>query len=40
MVSLTQHFTMKKNGSPVLISKANWLNFGEGEENGTMISSW
>lgn len=38
---LTRYFTMRKKdykGSPVLISKANWLNFGEGEEDGTIIS--
>ena len=38
---LTQHFTMRKkdsNGSPVLISKANWLNFGEGEDDGALVS--
>lgn len=38
---LTFHFTMRKKdseGSAVLISKANWLNFGEGEENGTVVS--
>lgn len=26
------------NGLPVLISKAHWLNFGEGEEDGNVIS--
>ena len=39
--SLTWHFTMRKkdhNGSPVLISKAHWLNFGDGEEDGVIIS--
>ena len=38
---LTRHSTMRKkdhNGSPVLISKAHWLNFGEGEEDGVIIS--
>ena len=38
---LTRHFTMRKKdhkGSPALISKANWLNFGEGEEDGAIIS--
>ena len=37
----TRHFTMRKKdhkGSPVLISKASWLNFGEGEEDGATIS--
>ena len=38
---LTGHFTMRKkdgNGSPALISKANWLNFGEGEDDGILMS--
>lgn len=38
---LTQHFAMRKKdhkGSPVLISKAHWWNFGEGEEDGVIIS--
>ena len=37
----TRYFTMRKKdhkGSPVLISKASWLNFGEGEEDGATIS--
>ena len=37
---LTQHFTMRKKdhkGLPVLISKAHWLNFGEGEEDGEIV---
>lgn len=38
---LTQCFTLRKkdnNGLSVLISKANWLNFGEGEDSGTIVS--
>ena len=41
MEPLTQHFTMRKiphKGSPVLISKAHWLHFGEGEEDRVTIS--
>ena len=38
---LTKHFTMRKKdsiGSPVLISKASWFNFGEVEDNGSIVS--
>ena len=41
IADLTKHFTLQKkdsNGSPVLLSRANWLNFGEGEENGEVVS--
>ena len=41
MELLTQHFTIRKKdhkGSPILISKANWLNLGEGEEDGATVS--
>ena len=37
----TRYFIMRKKdhkGSPVLISKARWLNFGEVEEDGATIS--
>ena len=38
---LIKHFTLRKkdtSGKPVLISKANWLNFGEGEEGGKTVA--
>ena len=39
--SITTQFTMRKKdatGAPVLISTANWLNFGKGEEGGKVVS--
>ena len=38
---LTNHFTMRKKdstGTPVLISNASWFNYGEGEEDGKILS--
>ena len=38
---ITKEFTMRKKDStraPVLISTANWLNFGEGEDGGKIVS--
>ena len=40
---VTKHFTMRKKdstGEPVLIiiSEANWLNFGEGEDGDELVS--
>ena len=37
---MTKNFTMRKKdtkGKPVLFSKANWLNFGEGEDGGKVV---
>ena len=39
--SITKQFTMRKKdatGAPVLISTANWLNFGKGEDGGKIVS--
>ena len=38
---LIKQFTMRKKdtaGAAVLISNANWLNFGEGEDDGKIVS--
>ena len=38
---LTNNFTMRKKdstGSAVLISKAHWFNFGEGEDGGRLVA--
>ena len=38
---ITKEFTMRKKdaaGAPELISTANWMNFGEGEEGGKVVS--
>ena len=39
--SITKQFTMRKKdsaGKPVLISTTNWINFGEGEDGGKVVS--
>ena len=38
---ITKEFTMRKKDTdraPVLISTANWMNFGEGEDGGKIVS--
>ena len=38
---ITKQYTMRKKdaaGAPVLISTANWLNFGRGEDGGKVVS--